>query len=227
MVTGTARRTANPLGLATLAVWLLPVHALLLGLSTLTHEPDHAADFEAWSRYVTTDLFAVSHVGASIFGAGLGLIGTVCALVLMLRGPAARAALLATALTIVGNVLFTSVFAAAAYAQPAIGRAFLDGTPRAQGLYDEVYGTPLLTAFALGALTFVGGALLLGDAFARTAPSLRWAGWTYGASLAVFVVAGFTVSFLQPVVAAVACVAAVVLARRIPVECAVTSHDIR
>jgi len=108
-------------------------------------------------------------------------IGAVAGLVLMLRGPAAGSALVATALTIVGNVLFTSMFAAAAYAQPAIGRAFLDGVPGAEGLYDDVYGTPLLVAFALGSVTFVGGALLLGRALARTSPSLRWAGWTYGA----------------------------------------------
>lgn len=215
-MTTTSQRTEGHLRLAALAVWLLPVYALLLALSTLTHEPDHAEEFEAWSRYVTTDVFVVSHVGASIFGAGLGLVGTVCAMVLMLRGPAAATALVATATTIVGNVLFTSVFAAAAYAQPAIGRAFLDGMPGAEGLYDDVYGAPLLTAVALGGVTFVAGALLFGRALARTAPSLRWAGWTYGVSLVVFLVAGFTVSFLQPVVAAVACVAAVVVALRLP-----------
>jgi hypothetical protein len=198
------------------AVWLLPVYAFLLALSTLTHEPDHAEDFEAWSRYVTTDVFVVSHLGASIVGAALGMIGAVAALVLMLRGPAAASALVATALTIVGNVLFTSMFAAAAYAQPAIGRAFLEGVPGAEGLYDDVYGTPLLIAFALGTVTFVGGALLLGRALARTSPSLRWAGWTYGASLVVFLVAGFTVSFLQPVAAAVAGLAGVVVALRLP-----------
>lgn len=195
---------------------MMPVYALLLALSTLTHEPDHVEDFEAWSRYVTTDVFVVSHVGASILGAGLGLVGTVSAMVLMLRGPAAGTALAATALTIIGNVLFTSVFSAAAYAQPAIGRAFLDGMPGAEGLYDDVYGAPLLTALALGAVTFVVGALLLGRALARTAPSLRWAGWTYGVSLVVFLVAAFTVSFLQPVAAAVACVAAGVVALRLP-----------
>ncbi|WP_156996479.1 hypothetical protein [Knoellia aerolata] len=211
-----AQRSEGNRRAAALGVWLLPVYALLLALSTLTHEPDHAEDFEAWSRYVTTDVFVVSHVGASILGAGLGLVGVVCAMVLMLRGPAAGTALVATALTILGNVLFTSIFAAAAYAQPAIGRAFLAEMPGAERLYDDVYGAPLLTALALGAVTFVAGALLLGRAFARTDPSLRWAGWTYGASLVVFLIAGFTVSFLQPVAAAVACVAAVVVSLRLP-----------
>jgi hypothetical protein len=216
MTRKSGEKSENSMGLAALGVWLLPVYALLLALSTLTHEPDHAEDFEAWSRYVTTDIFVVSHLVASILGSGLGLVGTVCAMALMLRGPAARAALTATALTIVGNILFTSLFSAAAYAQPAIGRAFLDGMPGAERLYDDVYGAPLLTAFAVGALTFIAGALLLGRALARTAPSLRWAGWTYGGSLVLFLIAGFTVSFLQPVAAAVACVASLVVARRLP-----------
>lgn len=212
----TLQATERHLRLAAAGVWLLPTYALLLALSTLTHEPDHSEDFAAWSRYVTTDVFVVSHVGASILGAGLGLVGVVCALVLMLPGPAPGTALVATALTIVGNVMFTSVFAAAAYAQPAIGRAFLDGMPGAEGLYDDVYAAPLLTAFALGALTFVAGAVLLGRALARTSPRLRLAGWTYGVALVVFLVAGFTVSFLQPVAATVACVAGVLVALRLP-----------
>ena len=216
MMTTTSGRTESDRRLAALGVWLLPVYALLLALSTLTHEPDHAEDFGAWSRYVTTDVFVVSHLGGSILGAGLGLVGAVCAMVLMLRGPAAATALVATAITIIGNVLFTSVFAAAAFAQPAIGRAFLAGVPRAESLYDDVYGAPLLTALALGGVMFIVGALLLGRALARTAPSLRWAGWTYGASLVMFLVAAFTVSFLQPVAAAVACVAGVVVALRLP-----------
>ena len=216
MTTSSSRGTDTDGRLAALGLWLLPVYALLLALSTLTHEPDHAEDFEAWSRFVTTDRFLVSHLGASILGAGLGVVGTVCAMVLMLRGPAAGSALVAAALTIIGNVLLTSVFAAAAYAQPAIGRAFLDGMPGAEGLYDEVYGAPLFTALGLGALAFVAGALLLGRALARTSPSLRWAGWTYGAALVLFFVTAFTVAVLQPVAAAVACAAAVVVALRLP-----------
>ena len=220
MTTTSSRGTDTHRRLATVGLWLLPVYALLLALSTLTHEPDHTEDFAAWSRYVTTDVFVVSHLGASILGAGLGLVGTVCAMVLMLRGPAAGSALVAAALTIIGNVLLTSVFAAAAYAQPAIGRAFLDGMPGAEGLYDDVYGAPLLTAVALGALAFVAGALVLARALARTAPSLRWAGWTYGVSLVVFFLAAFTVPVLQPVAAAVACAAAVVVALRLPTAAA-------
>ena len=92
------------------------------------------------------------------------------ALVLLVCGPAPVAATVGAALTVLGNVCFTSVFAAAAYAQPAIGRAYLAGRPGAEDLYDDVYGTPLLVVFGVGALLFVAGAVVLGRAVARTAP---------------------------------------------------------
>jgi hypothetical protein len=72
MRTKSAQRTESAVRLAALAVWLLPVYALLLALSTLTHEPDHAEDFEAWSRYVTTDLFVVTHGTAARTGDSFG-----------------------------------------------------------------------------------------------------------------------------------------------------------
>ena len=215
-MTSTRPAVAAPTRAAATALWLLPVHGVLLMLSTLTHEPDHTEDFAAWSRYVTTDVFVVSHLVGSILGAGLGLVGVMAALVLLVRGPAPATATVGAAMTVLGNVCFTSVFAAAAYAQPAIGRAYLAGRPGAEDLYDDVYGTPLLVAFGVGALFFVAGAVMLGRAVARTAPGLRWAGYGYAGSLVLFLVAGFTVSVVQPVAGAAVAAAATVIARRLP-----------
>jgi hypothetical protein len=55
---------------ARIGLWLLPVYGILLGLSTLTHQPP-IEDFDAYARYVTTDVFLVSHLGASIFRCGV------------------------------------------------------------------------------------------------------------------------------------------------------------
>ena len=85
LTTTPPQRTVSHLRLAAAGVWLLPVYALFLTLSMLTHEPDHAVDCPARSRYGTTDVFVV-------------------------------------------------IFAAAAYAQPAIGRAVLAGVPGAEDL---------------------------------------------------------------------------------------------
>ena len=40
---------------AQIGLWLLPAYGFLLGLSTLTHQPP-VADFDAYARYVTTDV---------------------------------------------------------------------------------------------------------------------------------------------------------------------------
>lgn len=211
---GTASRQQR---LAEAALWLLPVYAVLLTLSTVTHQPDSTTEFGDWSSYVTTDVFLVSHLVGSILGAGLGLVGLVAALLLLVRGPAAVSAMVGVALTIVANTLLTSMFGVAAFAQPAIGRAFLDGGQGLQDLYNEdVNGAPLLTTFAVGALLFIAGAFVLARALARTSPDLRWPGYLYAAGLTLFVLTGPPGLILQPLAGALAAVAAVMIAIRLP-----------
>jgi hypothetical protein len=205
-----------PMRVVRAGVWLLPVYGVLLTLSTLTHQPDPETEFPALSRYVTTDIFLVSHLGASILGAGLGLVGVVAALLLLARGPAAVSAMAGGALTIVANTLLTAVFAAAAFTQPAIGRAFLAGGAGMQDLHDDVYGTPLVLTAGVGLLLFVAGAVLFGRAVARTSPELRWPGYGYAAGLSAFALLGFMLPDLQPVAGAVATVSAVMVALRLP-----------
>jgi hypothetical protein len=57
-------------------VWALPLYGLLLGLSTLTHQPS-VDDFDAYARYVTIDIFLASHLTASIGGAAAAILGAV------------------------------------------------------------------------------------------------------------------------------------------------------
>lgn len=212
----TETQTSRTLRLARAGLWLLPVYGVLLTLSTLTHQPDPETDFAGYSRYITTDVFLASHLGASILGAGLGLVGLVAALLLLVRGPAAVPALVATALTIVANTLLTAVFAAAAFAQPAIGRAFLAGDETARDIDADVYGTPLFGTVGVGLLLFVAGAVVFGRALAGTSPELRWPGYGYATGLVVFALLGIPVPVLQPVGGAVAAVSAALVAVRLP-----------
>src|SRR5918995_1260196 len=73
---------------ARIGLWLLPAYGFLLGLSTLTHQPP-VADFDASARYVTTDVFLVSHLGASILGAALAVLGVVAVTAYLVSGRAA------------------------------------------------------------------------------------------------------------------------------------------
>ncbi|MGD9526497.1 hypothetical protein [Pseudonocardia sp.] len=201
MRTGTVRAT----------LWLLPLHAALLALGTLTHQPDPKAAFDAYARYVTTAVFLASHLGASILGAALGVLGVVAAAAYLRPGPATY---LAVAGTVIGNVVTSAVFGAAAFAQPAVGRAHLRGSPDAAVIDADVYGLPLVATAATGVLLLVVGAIAFGTAVARR--GLRAAGTAYAVLLPVFVVAGFTAQVAQPVAATGLAVAAAVIAARLP-----------
>ncbi len=218
-------RTTSPLGAATgtagtglarIAVWFIPLYALLLSLSTLTHQPSYATDFPGYARYVTTDIFLLSHLGASIAGAALGSIGVAGALLLLIRGSAARAGIIGAALYIAANVLVSSVFGAAAYAQPAVGRAYLDGVSAAVGINADVYGAPLFAMAGTGMLLLMAGGVTLGIAVARTDRSLRWAGLTFAAALFLFNAAQFLYSAAQAYLGAVLVLASVMIAIRLP-----------
>lgn len=211
--------SVSTLAWARRALWLLPLHAGLLAVSTVTHQPDPTTDFDGYAEYVTTPAFLASHLVASILGAALGILGAGAALSHLVHGRAAGRAVLGTALFTVGNVLTTAIFAAAAFAQPAIGRAWLSGESSARAINDDVYGPPLVVTAVVGLLAFVVGAALIGRSVA-SAPPLRVAGTVYAVAMPVAALAGFAVPVLQPVAAAVAAVAAVVVARRLPAPAA-------
>jgi hypothetical protein len=151
-------------------LWLLPVYCVLLALRTLTQQPDYRTDFRGYAEYVTTYRFLVSHLGASIAGAALALLAVLALLGFLVRGPAVTAAIVGTALTMVGNVGNIALFGVAAFAQPAISRACLNGAQGVPELNDDVYGTPLFATAGFAILCFIAGAILLGLAIARVVP---------------------------------------------------------
>ncbi|WP_214401049.1 hypothetical protein [Pseudonocardia lacus] len=198
------------------ALWLLPAHGVLLALSTLTHQPS-ITDFDAYARYISTDVFLLSHLVASIGGAGLAAVGVTAALVFLGRGRAVRGAAVGTALTLLALVVMASAFGSAAFAQPGIGRAHLAGAPGMAALnLDTAYGPALVATIGVSTLLFVAGAIVLGSAIARTAPGLRWAGIAYAVALPLFVATGMAFQVLQPVMGLAVAVATAVVALRLP-----------
>jgi len=188
--TPVARHTAR------LGLWALPLYGVLLGLSTLTHQPS-IDDFDAYARYITTDVFLISHLGASILGAAFAVLGAVAVTTFLVHGRAARTAVAGLVLTVVTNVFMAAAFGSATFVQPGIGRAHLDGVPGMPALNaDTAYG-PTFVATALTASVFLIVAVgVLGAAIARTSPRLRWLGIAYAVLIAAFTLSGF---FLQPV----------------------------
>jgi hypothetical protein len=64
-----------------------------------TDPPTPIDDFDAYARYVTSDVFLVGHLGPSIFGASLAILGAAAVAVLLAYGRAARLAAAGLALT--------------------------------------------------------------------------------------------------------------------------------
>lgn len=201
---------------ARIGLWLIPVYGALLALGTITHQPDYRTDFQGYAEYITTDWFLVSHLVASIAGAALGVLGTVAALAFLVRTPSVTPAILGAASFIVGNVFVTAVFGVAAFAQPAIGDAFLDGTAAVRELNENVYGTPLFATAGIGLLFFLVGGILLGVAIARLGGRLRWVGVGFGVGILLFVLGFLFLDVAQPVGGALLAVVGVVLALRLP-----------
>src|SRR3989441_1480818 len=103
-------------------IWAGPVWAVLLFLGTISHQPPPQTDFPGYARYITTTEFLVSHIVASIAGAAIGNLGFVAIFSALIRRGGAYLALSALVTAVLGNTVITSVFGAAAFAQPAIGR---------------------------------------------------------------------------------------------------------
>lgn len=203
--------------LMAVGVWALPVYATLLAVSTLTHQPDYKADFAGYADYVTTAHFLASHVGASIFGGALGVVGIVSAAVLVAL-PSGRPirTLLGASFSVIGNVINTAVFGVAAFTQPAIGRAYNAGFADIVQVNDDVYGAELIITAVVGLLFFMTGAVLLGGSIRATSPRLRLPGIAYATTIPLFVIAGFSFSTLQPVAAVALAAATAMVARRLP-----------
>ena len=204
---GTARR---------LGLWALPAYGVLLGLGTLTHQPP-VEDFDAYARYVTTGTFLAGHVGGSVGGAGLAVLGAVAVTAYLVTGRSARAAVIGLALTTMSNVYLAATFGSAAFVQPGIGRAHLAGVPGMPALNDDTaYGPALfVVAFAAMFLLMVS-AIVLGVAVARYDRRLRWEGVGYAVLIPAFVVSGQAFQAVQPVTGFALAAVTAVLAVRLP-----------
>lgn len=201
---------------AQIGLWLLPVYGILLGLGTLTHQPP-IEDFDAYARYITTDMFLVSHLVASIFGAALAVLGVVAVTAYLVPGRAARLAVVGLVLTTIANIYLSAAFGSAAFVQPGIGRAHLAGVPGMPALNaDTAYG-PALGATAFSAtLLFVVSAIVLGIAIARTHRRLRAVGVAYAVLLPLFAISGFLLPDVQSAAGFAVAIATAVLAVRLP-----------
>ena len=182
-------------------LWALPVWAVLLFVSTLSHQPNPKTDLAGWSRYVTTPEFLASHLVASILGAAIGALGLV-ALGAMLTGRGRpRAGLWVMVTGVFANVVFAAGFGIAALAQPAIGRDYLAGhTAQASMLVKTVVNGEWMNVTAItGGALLIASAAIAGVAVARTGSLPRAAGIGFAISVVLFAIGAIPDNFLQSI----------------------------
>lgn len=196
------------------AIWALPVWAAMLFLGTLTHQPDPQTAFDDFAAYVTTGEFLYSHLLNSILGAAIGSIGVIGLMLYLQNSNAAGKALAGMAATVAANTLMASIFGAAAFAQPAMGQAYLAGQGNALDFYNNVYAAPLFLTALVSLLLFILGGIWIGVAIASSGRWPRWTGWVYAITTTGFVLSNFLLPLGQSIASAFLFFAAVVLAWR-------------
>jgi hypothetical protein len=181
-------------------LWALPVYGLANFVGTLSSQPDYNKDFPAYARYISTPTFLASHLAASMLGTGIGLLGFTALFVYLASRSRAGVALAAFVTTIFGNVALVAMFGVAAFAQRAIGKAFLAGGHDViKSLNSAVYGTPADVTAATGLALFFAGGILFAIAISASESLPKAAGILLAAWIPVFAIGSVTGSALAPI----------------------------
>jgi hypothetical protein len=161
----------------------LPLYGALTFWSSFNPQPDPNTHYEAWSRYVTTDHYVLTHVFGSIVGLILAIFGTFALGAYLTRSRAGRLGLVAMVMTVLGSTLFLPLMGVSTFAAPEEGQAYLAGIDGLRDLPDIFAdAVAALTSLLFIVLIFVGN-VLLGVAVWRSGTLPRWAGalWASGA----------------------------------------------
>src|SRR3712207_1831249 len=114
-------------------LFALPISGVLTAWATLTPQPNPSTDFEAWSGFVTTTDYLVSHLLGTMLGIILLIFGVFALGAYLAKGErSVRLGLVAMVITIVANTLGLVITGWSSFAAPAIGRAYLAGMEEAR-----------------------------------------------------------------------------------------------
>jgi hypothetical protein len=154
----------------------LPLYGVLTFWSSLDPQPDPNTHYEAWSRYVTTNHYVLTHVFGSILGLVLAIFGTFVLGAYLTRSRAGRMGLVAMVIIVLGSTLFLPGMGVSTFAAPEEGQAYLAGIEGLAELptssADIAFGA---TSLLVVVLLFVGN-VLLGVAVWRSETLPKWAG---------------------------------------------------
>jgi hypothetical protein len=195
------------------AVWLLPLHALLLLWGTWNRQPSPSTEFADWARFVSTDEFRWSHLVASIGGQTVGMIGTAALTALMVaRGASIGRGAVGLFMFLTGSGLMLTGFGIAAFAQPAVGQLHQSQPGLAEEMYHALYSPSAFVVLLTGLALFSFSTLPTGSALASLLDVPRWAARLYTVAGPVFGVVGFLLDPFQTLGALALAVASAVAA---------------
>jgi hypothetical protein len=163
----------------------LPLYGVLTFWSSLDPQPDPNTDYEAWSRFVTTDHYVLTHLFGSILGLILAIFGTFALGTYLAKGRAGRLGLVSMVITVTGSALFLPGVGVSTFAAPEEGQAYLadiEGLPEMPTSFADIAFA--VTSLVVVVLLFLGN-VLLGVAVWRSETLPKWAGalWAGGAML--------------------------------------------
>ena len=177
----------------------LPLYGALTFWSSLDSQPDPSTQYDAWSRFVTTDHYLITHLFGSIGGAVLAILGVFALGAYLAGSRAGRLGLTAMVMTVVGQALGLTVGGASTFAAPEEGQAHLAGIEEYAKLNMEhpmLSDTAMMATFALAILLMFVGNVLLGVAVWRSGTLPKWAGAIWLASALLFYVMGAVLGML-------------------------------
>jgi len=163
----------------------LPLYGGLTFWSSLDSQPDPDTHYEAWSRFVTTDHYVISHVLGSTLGLILAVFGTFALGAYLVGGRSGRLGLVSMVITVLGTTLFLPAMGVSTFAAPAEGQAYLAGIEEFSKLPSSFADTVFAATSLLVILLLFVGNVLLGMAVWRsgTLPRVSGAIWATAALL--------------------------------------------
>jgi hypothetical protein len=159
----------------------LPLYGALTFFSSLDPQPDPSTQYEAWSRFVTTNGYVLKHLFVSILGIVFQIFGTIALGAYLTSSRAGRMGLVAMVITVFGSALFLTIGGVSTFSAPQEGHAYLAGIEGYHKLPSILANTLQMATLGVSILLGFVGNVLLGVAVWRSGILPKWAGalWAF------------------------------------------------
>ena len=168
----------------------LPLYGVLTFFSALNPQPDPNTHYDAWARYVTTDIYVLKHLFLSVLGTILSIFGTIALGAYLTRSRAGRLGLVAMVITVFGSALFLTIGGVSTFSAPEQGQMHLEGIEGYREMSPILATYAQLATLGLGTLILLVGNVLLGLAVWRSGILPKWAGALWAAAAVTMLLLG-------------------------------------